>query len=898
MLSYSIIKFYYSNNINDKQIRFRIRIPPKGGVKVLLIFLMLISLLIPPVQGPFTIIEWNQVSILSYFRGIIFLVGLGFLPGACIHDIFLSNNRTYKDITRNFFLYKITIYPLLSYSYIGFCVIVLDQLNLTSDLITSNLFISILVLFFVDLAKNHKKDNYLIRKKREILASRANLYILLFLLGIFFVFAGIQEYMQYLFLNDSWPSISPALYIGDIDLKPFEDMYYYRTYPFFWGYISFGLSSLSGLPLINTNTLLVPYYLLYITSTYLMIKTLLKNYKERTIFFAVIFTIMLQSYQFFFFYLYKLFSASLLNVCMFLFINLLNNKIHYNNPEKGIKKNQYSDEIKVLLLISFLLMISFMTYIYPLIIAFIFLFLYVIINRTKKKDYYLKSFTQLWAVISIIYIGIDFFINFQLSRMMYYQFQRFFQIGLISSILEVIPVQYLFYSLFFLFILLLLAFDKLLSKRSVKSFKIKLIYKSKLKIKSSHLIPIIFGIIFVIDFIVRLLFFLNVNDEILVYQYSQQFDTLFFLITTLIFAAIIYDIYMYNKLRKNEKAMKMHIVYLGLFVFLVIIYLYLIYYYFSFFLVKYINLERLSVNKLIFILCKLITFLCPFSSIFTTFFVSFNIGVIRNSFFIFYIDILIYNLSTIGCLAIFLSYYVIKRDKKLLRILISWIITTFLISSAYIFYAYILYYPLTPLEISYIQYSQIYYWFSRLFSFSYLPLGIIASIGIFELIKKIKNHKLLHKRKGVLNGIRFFTISIVIFSFVSYPAYVYYFQSNNKYINDEEAQVIGWASENIPIDSYIILDDYKYELFLPFMTMTYCKVVGTYVVFKKTTYNQTEFDNSIAYLISKNFQYIVFTPMFFNNYANGYLFISEFYNQTLFQAGDISICYAPYFDFI
>ncbi|MFX1238561.1 MAG: hypothetical protein ACFE8P_12680, partial [Promethearchaeota archaeon] len=81
-------------------------------------------------------------------------------------------------------------------------------------------------------------------------------------------------------------------------------------------------------------------------------------------------------------------------------------------------------------------------------------------------------------------------------------------------------------------------------------------------------------------------------------------------------------------------------------------------------------------------------------------------------------------------------------------------------------------------------------------------------------------------------------------------------------------------------------------------TMTYCKVVGTYVVFKKTTYNQTEFDNSIAYLISKNFQYIVFTPMFFNNYANGYLFISEFYNQTLFQAGDISICYAPYFDFI
>jgi len=54
----------------------------ENSVKAILILLMFISFFIPPVNFSDIIIDWNKISLLNYLRGIIFLVGSTFVPGA------------------------------------------------------------------------------------------------------------------------------------------------------------------------------------------------------------------------------------------------------------------------------------------------------------------------------------------------------------------------------------------------------------------------------------------------------------------------------------------------------------------------------------------------------------------------------------------------------------------------------------------------------------------------------------------------------------------------------------------------------------------------------------------------------------------------------------------------
>ncbi|MBN1799966.1 MAG: hypothetical protein JW891_00575, partial [Candidatus Lokiarchaeota archaeon] len=240
------IVMFNPNIISIKERNFYFKIPSKQAIKALILLLICISQLILPLYNPITIISWAQVGFLSYARAIICIISLGYLPGACIYDIFFSNNKTHEKISQKFGLYKFTLYPLISFSFMGTCVLILDQANLTINAISTGLILSIFILFLIDLVKNHNVSYFLKKRKKEIHIERTNVQIIIFLLGFLFLLVGIQVLLRYLLLNDSWPSIYPGLFIGRAELSPFEDMNNYRTYPFFWGYISYGLSALSG----------------------------------------------------------------------------------------------------------------------------------------------------------------------------------------------------------------------------------------------------------------------------------------------------------------------------------------------------------------------------------------------------------------------------------------------------------------------------------------------------------------------------------------------------------------------------------------------------------------------------------------------------------------------------
>ena len=76
-------------------------------------------------------------------------------------------------------------------------------------------------------------------------------FILILTFGIILISLGNHLKTLYVSPGDTWVGISPAIYIDHSNLSPLNDLNYGYGYPLFWGYISYGLSTLSGLPFIN-----------------------------------------------------------------------------------------------------------------------------------------------------------------------------------------------------------------------------------------------------------------------------------------------------------------------------------------------------------------------------------------------------------------------------------------------------------------------------------------------------------------------------------------------------------------------------------------------------------------------------------------------------------------------
>jgi len=205
-----------------------------------------------------------------------------------------------------------------------------------------------------------------------------------------------------------------------------------------------------------------------------------------------------------------------------------------------------------------------------------------------------------------------------------------------------------------------------------------------------------------------------------------------------------------------------------------------------------------------------------------------------------------------------------------------------------------------PIEISERKLININYWFERIWAYSIIPLCILASIGFFHLHKKIKDSYFLSSKKSVVNSFKYlFFLGIVSFSFSGIVfTGILYGNANFRY-SDDQIDTLSWISENIPIHSGIVVGD-NFFMGVGTDSITFVRQYFFYNIFE-ADFNQTKCIEQIGYLKNKTIQYAVISQFFISYYLNkseftNNILIPNFYNVTLYQNGDLSVHYAPYFD--
>ena len=454
----SIFLFFNIDSNLQNDFLFQIKFLSENSIRILLMVLMSICLVIPPIRNQ-TIIIWNKIGLFNFVRAIIFLIGCAFLPGSNLYSLFFARSKLHERFGVESFLLKITLYPLLSFTFIGSSVLILDQLGLAGVYIEQVLFLQILSLFTLDLIFQKVKKEFQPIKPQTINISRYTYIILIISLGILLIALGIHLGIYYNVPGDSWIGLAPANYIGTSNGTPIDWGRTWAHYPIFWSYISYGLSKLSGLPYFNTNALLTPFCYLFITTVYLMMKVILHEFKEwyacfSTILLAIFSTLFYISIDYGhgdapgfifdceFLFFYKSFSYILLFFSIALFKVKIISKVEEDlNNERIIKFK----EANYLILIGVFLVICYALYVIPLIMGIIIMILYF--SSSKEKMKFIKILLQILFYFNLAFIIFDIIMSFYLSESSFWIINFFFGIKAINQILEIIPYYVLLYGL-------------------------------------------------------------------------------------------------------------------------------------------------------------------------------------------------------------------------------------------------------------------------------------------------------------------------------------------------------------------------------------------------------------------------------------------------------------------
>jgi len=116
-----------------------------------------------------------------------------------------------------------------------------------------------------------------------------------------------------------------------------------------------------------------------------------------------------------------------------------------------------------------------------------------------------------------------------------------------------------------------------------------------------------------------------------------------------------------------------------------------------------------------------------------------------------------------------------------------------------------------PQEIPNNNYYNMMYWFDRIWYYSILPLSIFASIGIFNIGNYIKVRKREDNSREKLKLFRssIYASIIIFLSFSSTIIAGMDWNNKSYYVTDEQAQIIGWVSDNIPTRSNVLIEDHS-----------------------------------------------------------------------------------------
>ncbi|MFX0135448.1 MAG: hypothetical protein ACFFDN_17525, partial [Candidatus Hodarchaeota archaeon] len=467
------------------------------------------------------------------------IIGFGFLPGACIFNIFFHNNKLHERFKVESFVIKIVFYPIISFTFIGISVLIIDQLGVVDrNLFALILLYIILALFSVDIMLQKYRIEKLNFKNQSAKISKYTFLILLCSIGIIFITVGIHLSIHYIIPGDSWTGLTFTKYIGYSKASALEKGYENYYYPIFWCYIMYGFSSLCGLPVINTNTLLIPFNYLYIFSIYLLMKAILHNFKEK---YSVCSTLLMSIFSALFYitkssimgshpaivsvgvfyFIYKSFSLVSLIVSLALFIIIINTQLEHSEVSKlSLLKIK---ECKLLFLSSFFLIVSFMLYGIPFLIGLIIIFCYCLVAEYKQQN--LRFFSHFILFIILLFIPLDLLMQFYLSSAAYSLFIFFFQSPGILYLLIGLPkyvISYLFFfGLFTIVVLIQIIYIRFLKERK-KLFIIKNTNPKKY-FKICFIIFTIFLILEIISIILEEIFLrFYIDEKIIFFYYLDQ----------------------------------------------------------------------------------------------------------------------------------------------------------------------------------------------------------------------------------------------------------------------------------------------------------------------------------------------------------------------------------------
>ena len=423
-----------------------VKILNEHTIIVFLIVLMLGTFLIPPISFSELIIAWNQITPLNYVRAITFLIGCAFVPGSCIFNLLFPKSSLHEKFKVEPFLIKIVIYPIISFTFLGSITLISDQLGLIRNAFSPVLFLSIVLLFILNLIVERRRGNSLkILKKTEIAISKYTIFILFLALSIIIIALSIHLETKYFFEVDAYRAISYSTSIGRVETKP-TDMFY--TYAIYWNYIVYSLSSLSGIPTININVMLLPFLYLFILSLYLLIKTILSNLKE---IYAILSTMFVMTFSslFYFFqnelahdkvswfifegvfrFRFKSFALILffISTALFVIAYKTSTSDNINNREKNFLR---TEEFKITIISAFFLIQSYMIYFLPVIPA-ISLIIILITFSTRKKQIFKYYFTFMLSLV-LFFVVFDLIANNFFSWITINQLSYFFEFSLVIN---------------------------------------------------------------------------------------------------------------------------------------------------------------------------------------------------------------------------------------------------------------------------------------------------------------------------------------------------------------------------------------------------------------------------------------------------------------------------------
>ena len=149
-----ILVFFIFINLNHKKgnyLLFQFPTLSENSFKFILLILLSISIFFPPVLSNNSIILWEKLHFFNYFRAIIAILGCTFLPGANLYKIIFSNDKLSDYFGIDPILIKITLIPILLFAFLGIVVLIFDQLGSIKAQIEIFLFITILILFLIDI---------------------------------------------------------------------------------------------------------------------------------------------------------------------------------------------------------------------------------------------------------------------------------------------------------------------------------------------------------------------------------------------------------------------------------------------------------------------------------------------------------------------------------------------------------------------------------------------------------------------------------------------------------------------------------------------------------------------------------------------------------------------------